>query len=98
MPKSCCTARRGNDKALCTHPSYEEVIRISQLRAMVKCVEREWLGICCCGLRPGQRPGLSCFRRFDTYTWLPRLTLSSDVRAKALTVARRRCREVVVGL
>jgi hypothetical protein len=55
-------------------------------------------GNCYCGLRPGQRPVLSCFRRFDTYTCLPKLTLSPDVRAEALTVGRRRCREVVVGL
>ena len=53
MPKTCCMARRGNDKALCTHPSFEEVIRISQLRAMVKCVEREWLGIVVVGCDRG---------------------------------------------
>jgi hypothetical protein len=53
MTKSCYTARRGNDQELCTHPSYEEVIRISQLRAMVKCVEREWLGIVVVGCDRG---------------------------------------------
>jgi hypothetical protein len=45
MPQSCTTARRRNNKALCTYPFFEDVMRISQLRAMVMCVERKWLGI-----------------------------------------------------